>query len=131
MVPDARELHSDVVRFIDERIDTVPHLEALLLLWDSAPMRWTADQVAARLYVSSEAAASILDALVQRQLAESEGEKGRLSYHYDGAWDVDGTRMTLVAATYRRQLVQVSSLIHSKASTAVRDFARAFRLKKE
>jgi hypothetical protein len=40
--------------------------------------------------------------------------------------------MQQVAACYRRQLVHVASLIHAKAaSEAVRDFARAFQLKRE
>jgi hypothetical protein len=36
-----------------------------------------------------------------------------------------------VDATYRRELVRISSMIHSKPSPAVRQFARAFRLKKD
>jgi hypothetical protein len=34
-------------------------------------------------------------------------------------------------AVYRRQIVRISTLIHSKPSSAVRDFARAFRFTKE
>ena len=32
---------------------------------------------------------------------------------------------------YRRELVRVSNMIHSKASRGLRDFASAFRFKKE
>lgn len=32
---------------------------------------------------------------------------------------------------YRRELVRISNMIHSKASRGVRDFADAFRFKKE
>ena len=39
--------------------------------------------------------------------------------------------MAAVDTTYRRELIRVSRLIHSKPSAAVREFARAFRLKKE
>ena len=39
--------------------------------------------------------------------------------------------MAAVAATYRRQLVGVSSVIHAKGSPALRDFARAFQWKGE
>lgn len=129
MEPESSELHPDVVRFIEERIDTVPHLEAVLLLWESAPESWAAHQTAARLYVSSEAASSILDDLVQRDLARASTVGGRVYYRYECPWDPGGDLLRRVAATYRRQTVRVSSLIHSKAPTAVRDFARAFRLR--
>jgi len=37
----------------------------------------------------------------------------------------------MVDETYRREVVRVSTLIHSKPSSPVRDFARAFRFTKE
>jgi hypothetical protein len=126
----SRELHPDVVRFIEERIETVPHLEALLLVWDSGGQRWRLQQVAARLYIAPAQATSILEDLVKRQLVQSGEDESGAYYQYDGAWDPGGERMALVAATYRQQLLQVATLIHSKASTAVHDFARAFRIKR-
>jgi hypothetical protein len=39
--------------------------------------------------------------------------------------------MASVAATYRQNLVLVANIIHSKASGAVREFARAFEIKKD
>jgi hypothetical protein len=39
--------------------------------------------------------------------------------------------MEKVASTYRRHLSAVASFIHSKASRSVREFARAFELKKD
>ena len=41
----------DPYRFIHEHIDSVPHLEALILLWNSRPVGWTCDELASRLYV--------------------------------------------------------------------------------
>ena len=128
---ESRELHPDVVRFIDERIDSVPHLEALLLLWESGAMRWAVDQTAARLYVSNDRAGAILEDLVKRRLARREPGQDRAFYLYDGDWDKNGEQMARIATAYRRQLLQVAALIHSRGSAAVRDFARAFRIKKE
>jgi hypothetical protein len=127
----ARELDPEVVRFIEERIDTVPHLEALLLVWESGAKRWAPPQIAARLYVAPEKAEAILADLVRRQLLRAGADDGGEYFEYDDAWDPGGERMAKVAASYRQQLLQVATLIHSKASTAVRDFARAFRIKKE
>jgi hypothetical protein len=39
--------------------------------------------------------------------------------------------MENVDSIYRRELVRVAGMIHSKASSAVLDFARAFRFKKD
>ncbi len=39
--------------------------------------------------------------------------------------------LAAVDASYRRELVRISRLIHSKPSAAIRDFARAFRLKQD
>ncbi len=131
MVPDQRELHPDVVRFVEERIESVPHLEALLLLCESAAASWTVDQVAARLYVSVDRAQAILDDLRKQDLARSERIDATLRYRYDTAWDPGGEQMKRIGEAYRRQLARVATLIHARASTAVRDFARAFVIKKE
>jgi predicted transcriptional regulator len=131
MCPESRELHPDVIRFIEEQIDSVPHLEALLLLWEGSAKHWTVNEIAARLYVTIDKAESILDDLARRQLVRRDLDAGRPRYRYDGIWDENGEQMGRIAATYQRQLRQVATLIHSRVSTAVRDFARAFRIKKE
>jgi hypothetical protein len=52
-------------------------------------------------------------------------------YRYNPQWDASGEVMPEVAAAYRRHLVPIATFIHSRASTAVREFARAFDLKKD
>ena len=119
----------DVYRFILNQIDSVPQMEALLLLWESRPKQWTENEIAARLYVGVDVVRNIMQALHRRRLvAGSESEK---RYWYE-ARPGDGDRVVeAVATTYRRELVRVSTFIHSKASSAVRDFADAFKFKKE
>jgi predicted ArsR family transcriptional regulator len=120
----------DVVRFINEKVDSVPHLEALLLLYDSTPREWTAQEVAVRVYVPEDHARFILQDLIRQRLV-TDGAEGGEHYRYDIAWDVTGSTMRKVAEAYRKHLVRVANLIHSKASAAVRDFARAFQFKKK
>jgi hypothetical protein len=36
-----------------------------------------------------------------------------------------------VEKTYRRELLRISRMIHSKAPSSVREFARAFKFKKD
>src|SRR5690242_14919188 len=45
-----------VDEFILEKIDSVSHLEALLLLWNSRPKQWSPDEIASRLYVDTKIA---------------------------------------------------------------------------
>ena len=63
---DKRRLQVD--QFILERIDTVSHLEALLLLFNSRPKTWSTEEMAKSLYVRNDAASKILDNLLQRNL---------------------------------------------------------------
>lgn len=121
--------HEDILRFIVDQIDTVPHLEALLLLWENPSNSWRVEDLTSRIYVSSDAAARILRDLEQRKLVKPSA--ATVGYVFDFSWDPHGEFMRRVAATYRRHLVQVTTMIHAKASPSVREFARAFEIKKE
>ncbi|MGH9727529.1 MAG: hypothetical protein ACRD4V_02945 [Candidatus Acidiferrales bacterium] len=119
-----------VEQFILDEIDSVPHLEALLMLCNSPAREWTVDEMAKSLYISSDAAQRILQSLTQRRLIEMiSGTTER--YRYQPQSEEQDALLRAVDATYRRELVRVSTMIHSKASPAVREFARAFRFTKE
>ncbi len=124
------QIPDSVLQFIAERIDSVPQLEALLLLCESPQRSWTEEEVAARIYVSRVAAAQILQAL-QRQNLVTPAAAQSPQYQYNPQWDPTGQVMPEVTAAYRRHLVQLATFIHSRASTAVREFARAFDFKKD
>jgi hypothetical protein len=117
-------------RFIVDEIDSVPQLEALLLVWNNRPKEWNSGSMARALYVSPDVAQDILRRLAQRHLiAEVNANSGQYVLQVDSA-----EREQLLASldkVYRRELVRVSTMIHSKASRAVRDFASAFRFKKD
>jgi hypothetical protein len=126
----APQIPPAVLQFIAERIDSVPQLEALLLLWESPQHAWTEDELAGRIYVSRPVAAQTLQALQRQNLVVAESAESP-AYRYNPQWDPSGQVMTEVATAYRRHLVQLATFIHSRASTAVREFARAFDLKKD
>ena len=120
----------EVYRFILNQIDSVPQMEALLLLWDSRPKQWSENEIAARLYVSVDVVRNIVQVLVRRRLISTVANSEK-HYWYETR-DADGDLLVeAMAATYRRELVRVSTFIHTKASSAVRDFADAFKFKKE
>lgn len=115
-----------VDQFILDEIDSVPHLEALLLLWNSRPRQWPVEELARSLYIPEERTFAILLDMEKRGLILAAGGVC--------CWNADSVHAALlehVDRVYRRELVRVSSMIHSKGSPAVRQFARAFRLKKD
>lgn len=117
-----------VERFLLDSIDTVPHLEALLLLFQSPATVWTDVQLAARIYVSDKQASGILEDLTRRSLIVRI-EPSPAKYQYVARSPEQSALLDQVAQSYRTQLVQLTRFIHSNASGSVRDFARAFRLK--
>lgn len=108
----------------------MPHIEALLLLYEQPESHWTVDLVAARLYVASSTATGILEDLGRHGLAKTIAGTGPTEYVYDPEWDASGELMARVAKTYRQSLTAVVTFIHSRASRSVREFARAFEFKK-
>ena len=119
-----------VALFIIEQIDSVPQLEALLLLFNSRPKGWSIETMAKSLYVRNDVAARILDSLAQRNLIAVVSNRPGV-FCYASEDDYQNRLMDAVDAVYRKEVVRVSSLIHSKGSAGVRDFARAFRIKKD
>jgi hypothetical protein len=100
-----------------------------LLLWNSRPKSWSIEDTSKGLFVSPEAAKEILEDLDRERLIVDDSGAG-LAYHYQS----ESERDRLVGAVdlaYRRELIRITRLIHSKPSAAVRAFARAFRIKKD
>lgn len=118
----------DVDRFIQDEIDSVPHLEALLLLWSSRLQSWSEEELAKRIYLENSVAMTILQDLQRRGLvAAPPGDPRQFRY-------VSGERDALLAeveTAYRTDLIRISTMIHRKAPPAVLEFARAFRFTKE
>jgi hypothetical protein len=128
MEGDTRRLQVD--RFILTEIDSVPHLEALLLLFNSRPKMWSIDEMGQALYVRNEVASKILESLVQRNLIAA-SPKPPETFFYSQDEENRNQLLQDVDAVYRKEVVRISSMIHSKAPAGLRDFARAFRIKKD
>lgn len=118
----------DVDRFVLDEIDSVPHLEALLLLWTSRPQSWSDEEMGKRLYLENSAALAILDDLQRRGLVAVVAGDSR-QFRYESG-ERDGL-VAAVEAAYQRDLIRISTMIHRKAPQAVLEFARAFRFTKE
>lgn len=124
------ELSQDALNFILTKIDSVPHMEALLLLYEQSGEHWTAELMASRLYVSTQRAGQILADLARRKLARQASETASQEYVYSPDTDATAQVMVEVVFAYRRKLSAVTMLIHEKGLHSVQEFARAFKLRK-
>jgi len=125
-MPEDNQANRQVDQFVLDEIDSVPHLEALLLFWKRRPHGWSVEEMAHSLYISVETTHTILQDLRQRGMVTVEEER----YLFDPNFR-QGSLMEELDRTYRRELVRISRMIHSKASPAVREFARAFKFTKD
>jgi hypothetical protein len=106
----------DIHRFILTNIDTVPHMEALLLLWDTRPRLWSAEDLSRRLFVDRPVIQTILSDLAARRLVRIEEQSGRAGTKYGYEPD-SGTREELIEAVlamYRCELVRTTVLIQNR-----------------
>jgi Mn-dependent DtxR family transcriptional regulator len=118
----------DQQRFILRSLASVPHLEAVLLLREGRERRWSGAQVAQRLYLSEKAALQLLADLCASGMLRHDAD-GLYAYAPQGA---ELARMLdRVADTYSRNLIGVSTLIHSKSKKQAQVFADAFIWRKE
>jgi hypothetical protein len=130
MVDALPEPEMDVYEYILKTIESVPHLEALVLLWNSRPVMWSIEELASRLYLPHDDVQRLVRDLVRLRLA-AHSEAKPTKYSYLAVSPEQDQMMFLVDSAYRRDVVLISTLIHNKASSAIHEFARAFRLKRE
>jgi hypothetical protein len=114
--------------FVIKNIDSVAQLEALLLLRAAVGQTWEPGRVAQRLYIQPKTAAELLRGLHERELIML-ADPNAPAYKY-GPITAELVRLVEeLAVTYSKQLIEVTRLIHSRASRHVQGFADAFRLR--
>ena len=118
MIPD------EIRRFIVLCIPSVPFLEALLLLREYRNRTWDAAAVAARLYLDPRAAGALLDDLVRARLALHDGDDATVCRYAPETAEL-AALVDDLADVYRHNLIEVSTLIHSKGSRKAAVFADA------
>lgn len=116
----------DVSAFILRNIDSISEVEALLLLKGEANVSWNVAAIAARLYVTEATASSALEKLHALGVAV----RGSDGSHYECASADLEVSVACLIDSYRRYLIPVTNLIHSKSASRVREFADAFHFTK-
>lgn len=122
---------ADLQRFILRSIDSVPHLEALLLLRRNVNAAWDAQMMAQRLYIPERRAAELLEDLTQSGFVAAIGQGGPPAYRYQPSTHELGGLMDRLASAYASSLIEVTRLIHSKTSRQAQSLGDAFKWPRE
>jgi hypothetical protein len=129
MMDSRNEVPAHVLRFLEENIDTVPQLETLLMMCEEPERSWLIADVASRNYITEARAADTLTALQRRGLVCSDESPPR--FRFNPATDETRAAVADLGRCYQRNLSRITALIHAKPSASIKEFARAFDLKKD
>lgn len=121
-------LPDDVRQFLHQNIESVEHLEVLLLLWRTAERGWTSDEVATAIYSHPSSVVRRLAMLLGQGLLR-EREAG--CYQYAPRTPELHHTVTRLEHVYRERRVAVITLIASKPIENVRAFSDAFRIRRK
>jgi hypothetical protein len=116
-----------VRKLIDERIDSIPELEALLLLRQHRSQAWSADEAGQRLFLSTTDSKHVLSVLTERGLLARTLQR----YQYAPESHELEADVTLLAETYSKHLIAVTNIVHAKPSPGTRFFSQSFRFRKD
>ena len=124
------QIPAEIKRFILTSIDSVPHLEAALLLRYEPTLEWDAKMMAQRLYISEKKAAEVLADLNAKGLVTIQQDSPPL-YRYDPtSLDLE-EKMGQLSKIYAKHLIEVTNLIHSKTDKQAQQLGDAFLWKRE
>lgn len=123
---DQNRLSDSVRRLVTSCINSVAELEATLLLRQDR-RDWTADEVAQKLFVSRDMAEGVLATLAR--IGFFTMQNGR--YRYAPPTRELEAAIDELADAYVHQLIALTNFIHSKPPSSIRQFAEAFRIRKD
>lgn len=122
---------SDELRRFIHSIDSIPHLEAMLLLRSAHTQVWDKDILAQHLYLNVELANTVLNDLCAAGICESI-TNSQNKFTYAPANEINAL-ITQLADYYSHNLIEVTHMIHAKtnAGQRVQQFADAFKFNRD
>lgn len=128
-MPPREPIPDEIRRFVLTSIPSVPFVEAMLLFRALQGQPVETAKVAERLYVSERAGADLVEQLRTARIVEPVASDPA-SFRY--APDPELARMLdQLAFYYVHDLIGVTRLIHSHTERMARQFAEAFKIRKE
>ncbi len=129
-MPNKETIPADIKRFILTSIDSVPHLEAILLLRQDPEIDWDAKMMAPRLYISESKAKELLEDLHTAGFAAIT-DMEKFFYRYKPITNELKEMVGRLCYVYAKNLIEVSNLIHTKTGKQAQQFGDAFKWQKE
>lgn len=120
----------DLRQFILANIDSVAEMEALILLRSGPAQGWSAPVYTRRLYISEAETVRLLASLCAKGFATPLATEP-VQYRYQPASPELGELVDRLVEFYARHLVPVTHLIHSKPQPRIREFADAFKFRRD
>jgi hypothetical protein len=123
-------ISTELKQFIEHHIESVPQLEALLMLRNEPEREWESADISKALYIPEDVAGTLLADFVRRGFAILKPPgKSKVVYR---PRDQDYLRLVdELHVAYHDRRVAIISLIYSKPLNKVQTFADAFKFGKE
>lgn len=123
------EISYDLRQLAARHLETMEHVEVLLLLARNEPREWTVAEVGTELRWEDKLAQACLEDLVMsRLLARTRGDDGGIAYRYTpNAPDRDTVHALM--RLYETRPLMLGRLIYDRPPTVARSFADAFRIR--
>ncbi|HLP78135.1 MAG TPA: hypothetical protein VK327_14600 [Candidatus Paceibacterota bacterium] len=125
------ELPSDVRQLLKEQIRSIEQLEILLLLRDAPERNWSADEVYQKVRSSERSVIQTLEELSNRGLLVHADEEGLPRFRFSPRTAPLKETVDRLAQLYAERRVRIVEAIYSDRVSAVNEFAKAFRLRKD
>jgi hypothetical protein len=122
---------NEVRRFLDGNIESIDQLEILRLVGENPSREWTVAALAAEVQAEPAAVAADLAAMRARGLLAAETRGAGVVGRYGPATPELAGLIGRVLQNYRERPVSMIKLVYARAKDPLRNFADAFRLRKE
>lgn len=117
----------DIRELVQNCIDGVADMEALVTLARDRERAWSPEQIANRLYLNGDEAEQVLARLAGHGLAE----RTEAGYRYARLHEADAAKVDRLLGLYATHLIPITRLIHGKRVGRIQQFAEAFKLRKK
>ena len=122
----ANLIPDNIKRFILRSIDSVPHLEAILLLHREPETEWDAKMIAQALFIHEKKAAEILNDLYNSGFTVNKYKDIPTYYYQPNSQELEEIIVQL-EGIYKHNLIKVTNLIHSKINKQAQIFGDSFK----
>lgn len=126
----ATPIPDDIRRYVFQCVPSVPYVEAVLLLRERRDLAWQPELLARRLYLGTEETLRLLARLQADGLVVQDSDDAS-GYRYGPASSELGELWDRLALVYAHNLIEVSTIIHSRPSGKAQLLADAFVWRKE